>query len=140
MTDLETYLEQQLAAAWRWGGDGPDCILAAANWVWQRTGVDPAAEIRWKYHDLRSAHRLIKRNGGMAELISRQMSKHGFPLTTYPEAGDVGLVDAPTHLSANGRVFSTLVGAICLGPLWCIKTEAGHHIFEMRPVLAWQIC
>lgn len=139
MIDLETYLEQQLAAAWRWGGDGPDCILAGANWVRERTGIDPAEEIRWRYHDLRSAHRVIKRGGGMEKLIAYQMARHGFALTDDPETGDVGLVDAPTHLSANGRVFSSLVGAICVGPLWCIKTESGHHLFEMRHVLAWRI-
>lgn len=54
---LESYLASARNAPFIWGSH--DCALFAADWVAERMGVDPAADLRGRYDDEAGARELL---------------------------------------------------------------------------------
>lgn len=134
---LSAYLSRALRREWKWGD--LDCFLFCADWIVERDGVDPAAEFRAAYHDVRAARRLMKVHGGIAALADRCLVGVGLRKIDVPSAGDVGLVTV-FHRKIGRRLVFVPVGAICLGPkLWVIKTAVrGEMVARNFPLIqAW---
>lgn len=67
-----------------------DCCLWAADVVQAITGIDPAAQLRGKYNDERSAQRLVAALGGLPAIASAAL---GWPVrAALATVGDVLLI------------------------------------------------
>lgn len=71
----------------KWGEQ--DCMLAAANYYLETTGVDYAIDFRGKYNTAISAYRLLIKAGGM-EAILLERGFQPVPVTNG-KTGDVAL-------------------------------------------------
>lgn len=111
-----------------------DCVLAVADWVLARTGVDPAADLRLTYRGAGECQRVTGFFTDPLSVIGPRMDRIA-PRTDAPGPGDVGLV----LVAVDGVVQPH--GAVCLGGgLWGLKVEAGAMTTKRAKVLAaWSI-
>lgn len=65
---LEAFLRQRRNAPFQWGLN--DCVLFAADWVFDATGHDAAADFRSTYEDAEGALRLARSLGGLDEIAT----------------------------------------------------------------------
>lgn len=112
---LDDFLERMAATPFV---DGlTDCVLTPADWVIENGWPDPAVDLRGRYHTPLGRERLLKRLGGIEQVVSQRMSAAGLVTTERARRGDVGLV------SLHGLIF----GAIFLGERWAIQSKAGLY-------------
>lgn len=126
--DLADYLCREAARPFARPDD--DCCFMAATWVLERTGIDPAADLRDAYHDARGALRLIRTWGGFETMWSVHMALAGFNLTARPTAGDVGVL--------RDRAGQTVAG-IRVGTAWAMKAARGVLIEDVPCIAAWSL-
>lgn len=107
-----------------------DCCFFVADWVELCTGIDPAADLRGRYHNLAGALRLVTLWGGFETMWRVHMALAGFNTTREPQDGDVGVV-----IDAAGQT----VAAIRVGDKWAAKSATGLAIEDFRMVVAWSI-
>lgn len=129
-----------------WGGQGVahhadpeariynDCITFPASWIWSRTGVDVVSEYRGTYHSKDGADAIIRAAGGLVKLASHQLALVSATRIKNPQAGDVGVIIAPT-----GTAEQTLIGAIRFGPVWAFLTPGRVVAKQAECVAAWSI-
>lgn len=102
---------------------GPmDCCSWVADWVLARTGRDPMAAWRGRYRTRRGFVRLMRRNGGMAEMVGQGMAAIGAARIDPSQAvpGDVGLI---VTVAPTGEVESSAAIRGQLG--WLAKLSDG---------------
>lgn len=106
---LEAYLEKAKTAQWQWGTF--DCLIFAADWCKELTGIDPMAykkkgdpiTIRGAYANQSEALRLIaKLRGSMHAIFDAHFKR---ALHANASRGDVCLAELPT-----GNCFGIVVG------------------------------
>lgn len=127
MTDLVSYLRAASARPFVWGEH--DCLLWLGEWVAAQRGSNPAQSFCGRYRTRLGAMRIVKRHGGMVELLDRTLLPLGFRRTEECEPGDIAVVAAP-----EGEM-----GAIVTGSFMALRGV--NSIFYRRlPVLAaWKI-
>jgi hypothetical protein len=88
---LSRYLAEAAARGFVWGEH--DCMLFAADWVREVSGVDPAARWRGKYNSQWQAEALLATQGGMGEAMAQALSACNWSTVSVValEAGDVVL-------------------------------------------------
>lgn len=126
--ELQAYLHAAMARPFARPHD--DCCTLVADWIVERTGIDPAAGFRGAYADLRGALRLIRGAGGFLAMWKVHMTLAGFDETSDPAVGDVGVVR-----DGLGRE----VAAIRVPGAWAGKTERGLHIEDLPMLCAWSL-
>ncbi len=154
--DLEAFLAEDALLAWNW--KTVNCCWFGANWVRRRTGKDPAEGLRHQVNGVRSARRLIRREGGFVPAVRERLDRLGFAETDTPQLGDVGIVLAPVALSIgrfadaegpNGElgvkpeVGLPVTGAIMAihnGFWWICRSLNGHRAStSFSQIAAWRI-
>lgn len=125
---LAQYLQEQACKPFCRPND--DCCFMSANWVLAATGVDPAADLRDQYSDVRGAARLLRRWGGMDTMWRVHMAMAGFNTTLSPVSGDVGVVRDLT---------GTLVAGIRAGHVWAVKASRGILLEDLPAVVCWSL-
>ena len=65
--ELVAFIEERRHEPFAWAKN--DCCLFACDWIKRATGVDPAFQLRDQYHSAISAHRLIKKHGGIIGIV-----------------------------------------------------------------------
>ncbi len=131
---LDAYLWRAAEEPFAWGRR--DCSLFPADWVLELCGDDPAAPWRGRYRTERGCRRLLKREGGLAALMTRACVAAGMmdrPIARL-EAGDVGLVIARTACAVE------LVPAICTGGHGAaVRSQRGVIFGKAAWSQAWSI-
>ena len=127
---LGAYLAEAARTRFAWGER--DCALFAADWAIALGHPDPAADLRGRYHTELGCARLLKREGGLPAVFARCAERVG-QLATDPVAGDVGLVEVETPRGPD------LVGAICAGRRWVMRSPLGLIGISTRPSAAWRL-
>lgn len=134
---LAQFLTEERKHPWLWGVK--DCTTWTADWIWGRTGIDPAASFRGAYHDQASCEVLLDREGGFVPLVGMCLDECGLGRTQNPKEGDVGIVDAPYRLGDRLPVVQATM-AICQGDAWIMrKFPRGFHIERLKPLTAWAV-
>jgi hypothetical protein len=129
---LAVFLGRAARTPFVWGTF--DCCLWLADWVLERRGVDPAADLRGRYASELGCARLLKRRGGLPAVVSDCAELARLAPTSAPLAGDVGVI---LGLTPTGE---TAVGALCTGPRWSILTVAGGIAsVPARVLYAWSV-
>ena len=124
---LDAFLETMAATPFVDGST--DCALTVAGWVVACGHEDPAADLRGRYRTALGRERLLRRLGGLDQVMSDRLARVGLALTANPVRRDVGLVEV------NGRPLA----AICLGEAWAAKAE-GLWVGTPDAVLkAWRV-
>lgn len=124
---LAAFLAAGSALPFSWGQC--DCCLWVSDWVMAETGRDPGAGLRGQYRSTATCLRLLRRRGGLSAIVCELMSCGRFEVSRSPALGDVGLIE-----TAIG-----VMGAICLGESWAVKSAEGVAILPATPVKAWSI-
>ena len=79
----------------RWKPGTLDCGVFMADWVRERMGVDPIADVRGTYDSERQFLRILRREGGFEASCAARLKAVGWKETKIPKAGDVIVVMAP---------------------------------------------
>lgn len=131
-TRLSRFLSAAAQRQFAWGQH--DCILFAAGWVREISGVDPAANWRGHYATEREAKAILASFGGIGRVMELTLAANGWRRvsTCAPEAGDVVL--AAPH---DGR------GQHCAGIATgnrktALVTREGLVIAPVRVLQAWR--
>ena len=97
-----------------------DCCLWLADWGRVLTGTDAAGHLRGRYRTALGAERVLRREGGLREVIGRGATLVGMKPLQEPKEGAVGVVRV---LSKPGVIRE--VGAIYNGRRWAVLAPAG---------------
>lgn len=132
---LDRYVAATRDKRFRWGE--VDCCLWACGAVAAMTGVDPAAPLRGRYHDLDGAIGALTAfaGGGLLETVRKLASEHGKqelrgPL--YAQRGDLVVARGP-------RGWPDGLG-VCTGGSAAYLTPKGlRHVRLKHAVAAWRI-
>lgn len=126
-TKQQDLIESRRHLSFEWGVN--DCMLWPADVVKAITGVDPAEELRGTYNSALSGMRIAKNAGGLADLISSQLSL--LPTEGFPCRGDVVLFGAPERMC----------GGVCLGDVAAFVDVDGLKFLPMKHVqpLSWRV-
>lgn len=106
---LAAFLAERRRMPHAWGTN--DCVLFAADWVHNLTGVDHAAEFRGTYHDEVGASQLLASLGGLEVLCTGILGEPVSVLQT--RRGDI-LLAAPHQ--AIGPTLGVRSGDGCFAP------------------------
>lgn len=90
MDQLSAHLRRLAAEPFQYGRC--DCLLALADWVALRTGVDLGGEFRGKYKNERGWKRIVVRAGGMRTFVGELLLRVGWLEVTDPRPGDIGVL------------------------------------------------
>ena len=119
--ELVAFIEERRHEPFAWAKN--DCCLFACDWIKRATGIDPAFQLRDQYHSAISAHRLIKKHGGIIgivrnygepcgiERIESSMARRGDIIVRDCGDGDcIGIVlgAEATFVGASGLLFSAM--------------------------------
>lgn len=136
-SDLTEFLAQAGRRPFVWGSF--DCLLYAADWARERSGVDPAVGLRGSYGDQRAARLIMLRAGGIAALVGKQLAPLGWRETQYPDRGDIGLAKV-AYRNVGDKTIKVPAGAICVAPrMWAVKLggREGIIVNDFPIMCAW---
>lgn len=122
---LTHYVDSHRETPFVWGEF--DCVLFAAGWVREATGIDLIRDLSWT--DMRSALRVIENLGGLRVAVENRL---GAPISAaIARRGDVILHDI-TERSGLG---------VCVGADFAAPSEAGGLMFiPMNSArMAWRV-
>ena len=136
-SDVSAYLEESARWPWIWGER--DCALWVANFVRQQTGKDPGATWRGSYKTRLGCERVLKRGGGLVEVMALGAASVGLapllPEDAFP--GCAGIILAPI-LRRNGlRMENT--GALRTKSGWAAFSAHGIVVRQTKAVAAWRV-
>jgi len=133
---VNAFADTAAARPFVWGAF--DCALFAAEWVRAHALPDPGAPWRGRYRTRLGCERLLKREGGIVEVMARGAAIAQLTEAPKPAAGDVGVVYAA--VMRRGAPDIGLVGGLCLGgERWAVLTDRGISVFETEAVKAWSL-
>lgn len=137
MSALGRFLDAAAAAPFAYGRH--DCCLFAADWVRAWHDRDPASAWRGGYVDALGAARLVRQAGGVEALFAVGCASVGLARWHgAPQAGDVGVVAAPTAVGVVDAV-----GAVCLAggslPRWAVLTDGGIAVGAFAARAVWSL-
>lgn len=135
-------LSDYLDASFRrpWNDETHNCALFIADWVWLRTGRDPAADLRGLFRTEADWRAILEREGGLGAVVARRAEAHGLARTASAAAGDIGLPVVPA-LDAAGRPEPAVTCAIRTGSgKWAMVTARGLVVLRAETtVAAWTV-
>jgi hypothetical protein len=123
---LVDFIEERRDRPFSWGSN--DCCLFASDWIRLCTGIDPAADLRGRYHSALSAARVMRSHGGVAGIVESIGGRLGLEPVTHARAqrGDLvmqdnglgnclGIVLGPiaAFVADRGLLFSPFVASPC---------------------------
>jgi hypothetical protein len=132
---LALFVEEKRGSPFSWGNN--DCALFTADWLILLTGIDCGASLRGGYNDGLGAARVLKRRGGLENLIERIMKQHGWEEipVTLARRGDVALLDVPE----SGQSMPSAVGVV-VGRMVAMAGPYGANFAELKACRrAWRI-
>lgn len=106
-----------------------DCCLWACDWVVRAGHADPAAPWRGTYFGTIAAQRIIRRAGGLVELVSGGMAAAGLVETADAMPGDVGVVATP---EGEAMAIRTRIG-------WAVLTASGVQVDAYTSLKVWRV-
>jgi hypothetical protein len=98
----------------RWKPGTLDCGVFMADWVRERMGVDPIADVRGTYDSERQFLRILRREGGFETSCAARLAAVGWKETKNPKAGDVIIVMAP-YAERRGKTQRRPTGGLFVG-------------------------
>nr|WP_321482860.1 hypothetical protein [uncultured Cohaesibacter sp.] len=105
-----------------------DCCLFPANWVFRKTGKDPAKGLRFGPISEERANEILRAHGGLLRLLDIRFRGVGMRPTREPVDGDVGCV----------RVGDTVAGSVRKDGFWWVVTTAGRFpVPNAKTLRAW---
>lgn len=122
MSDLGDYIQRTATRPWAWGRI--DCTMWVADWVWERSGSDPAANLRGSYDDEAGADALVAE--GLVAVVDREA---GLARAETAVPGDVGVVE----------IAGRQVAAICSETGWAFRHENGVGVIRVEPLAIWAL-
>ena len=133
---LAHFIEKQRTAPFVWGKH--DCCLFCADSAVIICGVDPAESYRGKYHDERSAYRMLQKIGGgsVAAVLSRYFSEID---PDKIQRGDLCLVEADIRAE---HVQSHYACALCFSNRLWVTTPEDQGLGTLsleNAVRAWRV-
>lgn len=124
---LDAFLERMAATPFVDGSE--DCVLTIADWIVLNGYPDPAIAYRNRFHTRLGCARFVRRNGGLAGVMSSGAERCGLAPTTNPVRGDVGLIN----------LRGVELAGIFLGARWAFKSRAGLLVEPAEPLNAWRL-
>lgn len=108
-----------------------DCCLFAADWLNARCGIDPASELRGRYHNAFGAARVLQRLGlrSVAQLGDRHLGARLPPLAL--QRGDIALVQQDDLPPALGIVWGDAV--------WAMAEHGAVALARTHIVCGWSV-
>lgn len=137
MSPLYATLHRWAATPFVWGET--DCMLVLADWIETVHGTDPAAGLRYTYHDALTCQRAVRWFTDPVGAVERCLETiGGLPRTEAPEPGDMAVL---ALRGEDGRRMPT--GALWLGRAWAIKGPEGTTTLAPRvagaPLAIWSV-
>lgn len=131
MTPLKRYLADAARRGFVWGEH--DCILFAAGWVREVSGVDPAAAWRGGYLGEIEGRTLLAQLGGLSQVMGRALAACNWRSVSVVafEAGDVVLA-APRDEAQHRAGIAVDARKIAL------LTRRGIVVASMPVLRAWR--
>jgi hypothetical protein len=114
---LAQYLRNAAGVPFEIGSN--DCAMFVGDWVLQRTGIDPCAQLRGTYATYDEYCKMVE-GEKMLSIFANCLSTIGAETTELPVRGDVGVF-------INNRVLAV---GIFTGTAWAGKAQRG--IFILR--------
>lgn len=129
MTDFLHFLPAYRHRPFVWGEC--DCCLFVADWVHSQCGIDPAAELRGRYHNAFGAGRLLRRLGlqTLAQLGDRHLGARLPPLALT--RGDIALVHQGELPPALGIVWGNAV--------WAMAEQGAVALARAHIAFGWSV-
>lgn len=106
---LAEFIEVRRDRAFAWGSH--DCVLMAADWIEQATGVDPIADLRGRWTDALQAARTIAEVGGLNAAVTARLGR-AHDCVLMARRGDVALI---VHAGRQTLAVVTDAGLACPG-------------------------
>lgn len=127
---LSAFLAQAAARGFVWGEH--DCMLFAADWAREVTGLDPAVHYRFAYRSADSAREIVMAAGGAEALLDAAAASIGWRKIDGPrQAGDIALVAPPLH--------PDLTTAVCVSARnVALLTQRGLLMWAVPVIAAWR--
>lgn len=131
---LTAFLDRSEGQVGQWGER--DCALWVAEWLLILTGRDGGGEWRGTYGTEEECAALLRREGGIVEVMRRGVSRTGLVVTSgLPVRGDVGVVKV--RIPGGGEAG---LAAICVGPRrWAAMSEDGLRVIRADPFIVWTV-
>ena len=133
MRPLFLTLNRWLGYTFEWGVR--DCCLAPCEWVVERTGKDPAADLRGMYSSAIECQRVTGFFTDPIALLQPRLSEIGLDRTDCPSHGDFGVI----RVADGGRMHP--MGALYVGDgLWGVLAQQGAAIIPaIEMVAVWRV-
>lgn len=134
---LSQFLNRAAERPFAWGRH--DCLLWLADWVLERTGKDPAADLRGTYATLLGAARIVQAAGGMTRLVESRLEPLGAVRASVGQRGAIAVVSVAGD---GGSAFDNEAGAILLDGTAALICQAGLMLprwSDVPLVAAWKI-
>lgn len=131
---LSRFLNAAKARPFAWGEF--DCLLWLADWVAERTGIDPAADLRGTYATLLGAARIVKGAGSMSRLVDSRLATIGAARASVPQRGAIAVVEVAGD---GGEHFGDEAGAILLGGSAALLSQTGLIVADVPIVTTWAL-
>lgn len=138
MSPLYVALHHWAAVPFAWGET--DCMLVLADWIMKvKACPDPAADVRYTYHDAMTCQRAVRWFTEPVAAVDRCLATiGGLPRVDAPEPGDMAVLGLR---DANGRHMPC--GALWLGTAWGCKGPDGATTIGPRvagePMAIWGV-
>lgn len=133
---LSEFLEREAARPSPFWGER-DCLMFICNWIKLARGIDPAAPYRGHYRTELGCLRILKRDGGVREIMRARTKACGIHLTQSPRDGDIILIEGPTL--RRGKPINAEAGAIYINDRAATMTPQGLLLLKTPWLLAWTI-
>lgn len=126
----------RLPHKWQWSYC--DCTMFAADWVLEKTGCDPAFDLRGTYASGVEANCIVNRAGGIDQLVGERLEQFGFHQVAVPRDGDVGIVSVLAGFDEETATVKEIPG-LCFGPLWAVMSARGAMVKKVPHSKVWRI-
>jgi hypothetical protein len=129
---LADFLKREGARPWGWGGagGGTDCSLILADWCIRNGHQDPAEGLRGAYGTELECARLVKRAGGLLQLLTERFAAIGLEVVDTPAPGVIGCIGI-----GGWRQW----GGIFDGEHWAVRLREGIVGVTAAPLKMWAV-
>lgn len=143
MISLDDFIAHERKRPWDWRRN---CVIWLSDYIFARTGKDPALRFRLACRTEKDCRDIIAREGGFMPLVGYLMDEAGFERSSG-KRGDVAIVNAPLNRDELTQMpVVGAIGAICVGsrgvdqyPLSVVRSLTGLRWARLPVVTAWAI-